>query len=136
MTLAAATWVAVDVGFSVDHSALVGLGVWPGTPGTIGVGTVSGGVCDANPDFYWIDVPGAWTARLELSASVGEGQPDKAALEVASRNVKRLSDAGVPIAIPFLVRGQRGLEPALADVAPRTHDVGPDLYPHDRRQPS
>jgi hypothetical protein len=32
-----ATWVAVDVGFAVDHSALVGLGVWPGTPGTIGV---------------------------------------------------------------------------------------------------
>jgi hypothetical protein len=39
----AATWVAVDVGFAVDHSALVGLGLglglglWPGTPGTIGV---------------------------------------------------------------------------------------------------
>ena len=32
-----ATWVAVDVGFAVDHSALVGLGVWPGTRGTIGV---------------------------------------------------------------------------------------------------
>src|SRR5687768_18538484 len=30
-------------------------------------------------------------------------------------------------AVAILHRGEAALEPALADIAPRTHDVGPDL---------
>ena len=33
--------------------------------------------------------------------------------------------------VAVLERGERLLQPALADVAPRTHDVGPDLDTHE-----
>ena len=39
---------------------------------TIGVGQFEGGICDSNPDFYYVDVPGRWSLYLGFDNEVGD----------------------------------------------------------------
>ncbi len=39
---------------------------------TIGAEQFPGGICDSNPDFFYVDVQGAWSAFLEFEHDVGD----------------------------------------------------------------
>ena len=42
------------------------------TPTRIGAGTYTGGICDAEPDFYLVDVEGPWRLDLQFEHAVGD----------------------------------------------------------------
>lgn len=43
----------------------------PGEPSVIGPGTIEGGICDAYPDFYLVDIDGPWRLTLDFTHAVG-----------------------------------------------------------------
>ena len=70
--------------------------------------------------------------RLPKAHAVLRGQHLRQRLVDAWRTFRSELEAAVADAhvVPPLERAEGGLEPSLADVAPRTHDVGPDLHVH------